>query len=111
MSRILIVDNYQSVAYLLKRTLDEYGHTCVCVHSPLDALNLNQEFDLLITEFYLPEMCGEVFVHKYLEKHPNTRVIYLSVYSCKSKLSNCIEKPFSILELISIVKSTLLEIV
>jgi CheY-like chemotaxis protein len=78
----LVVDDEpmvrQSIVFLLKHL----GHTPETADAPRAALNLLKQrgFDIVITDFSMPEMLGDELVFRIRQLAPSQRVIMITAY-------------------------------
>ena len=104
---VLVVDDDADVRELTVATLAQIG--CRVVEAPSGAAALalldgGQPVDLLIADFAMPGMNGQVFVNQARARRPSLRVIYVTGYADASALNLepgdvLLEKPFRIAEL------------
>ena len=76
----LIVDDEESMRYVLSSQLTQMGYVCVAVSSGRDALNKAavQDFDLMMLDVKMPGMSGLEVLGKFRPEHPDTCVVMLS---------------------------------
>jgi len=116
--RILIVDNEEDTANLIKMILEDAGYEVETVLSGKECLEIMEQknFDLVLLDIMMPDMSGwDVFDKiKRTGKLEKTKVAFLSVLECsparKKKLmeeglADYINKPFKPEELVKRVKS------
>lgn len=81
-ARVLIVDDERTLSELLAELLSALGHVPVTCGSALQALELLQEqpFDLILSDFRMPQMNGRQFYEQLRESHPHLsgRVIFVT---------------------------------
>ena len=81
-ARVLVLDDEQSIAELLAEMLDALGHQPVVCLNPVAALEMLQArpFDLVISDFRMPDMNGEQFHQALAKINPALarRVIFLT---------------------------------
>ncbi|HUL00633.1 MAG TPA: response regulator [Nitrospirota bacterium] len=67
---ILIVDDNKLLTDALQILLEDDGHTVICCHNGLDAIELSkkQNFDVVLTDYRMTDMKGDV-VCKLLRFH------------------------------------------
>ncbi|GIW46504.1 MAG: hypothetical protein KatS3mg078_0381 [Deltaproteobacteria bacterium] len=109
--RVLIVEDEEVVAELIKAVLEKEGFDVVSVHSGKDGLAKIKEnnFDVILSDFNMPQMRGDEFYLevKRLGKDLEKKIIFVSgtlnefIASTGNKF---IEKPFSNRELVEAVK-------
>jgi CheY-like chemotaxis protein len=117
MSSILLVDDHLSVRCSVGDVLRDAGHVVAEAANAVQALRLLERnaFDLLIVDYLLPEMKGDVIARIAKERWPNVRVMFLSGYADflsltgKSGDSTLIAKPISSDALCKAVASALRE--
>ena len=77
--RILFVDDEKCLADLGKEMLEDYGYDVESVTNPDVALAAFKEnhdkFDMVITDYIMPEMTGDRLARKILEIRPDIPVI------------------------------------
>ncbi len=85
MSRIMIVEDYESLRLIYRKALIEAGYTVDAMSDgmeALDAANLHEP-DLILLDLLLPHMGGLEFLKAFdLAKHPKvTVVVFSNLYS------------------------------
>jgi two-component system, OmpR family, response regulator VicR len=67
---ILIVDDNELLTDALQSLLEDDGHTVICCHNGLDAIELSKKhnFEVILTDYRMPDMKGDV-VCKLLRYH------------------------------------------
>jgi two-component system chemotaxis response regulator CheY len=80
MARILAIDDSPSIRALVASALGTDGHGVFQANDGLEALKLvsTQKFDLVITDFNMPQMNGLEFIKRYREKERFTPVLVLT---------------------------------
>jgi DNA-binding NtrC family response regulator len=84
MVRILVVDDDQAIGQLLSRILrKEAGIEVTVESSPLSALKAFEKspFDLVITDFYMPDMTGGELLPAIKKINPGTDVIVMTAFA------------------------------
>ncbi len=80
--RILIIDDHDMIASLLKTLVEARGYEAVAMTSPEEAIALAQAsgsaFDLAIIDYYLPRMTGRQCLEELRRSHPDLRAILIS---------------------------------
>ena len=78
--KALIVDDEESMRYVLSSQLSQLGYECVAVSSGRDALDqaAAQDFDLMMLDVKIPGMSGLEVLGKFRRDHPNTCAVMLS---------------------------------
>lgn len=83
--RILVVDDEESITHLYYQLLTHFGHQVTTVNDPAEALVLMREsageYDLVITDYTMPQMTGAELSKKILEILPDARIIMCTGYS------------------------------
>ncbi len=120
-AQILVLDDEQSIAELLCEMLTLLGHHPTLCLNPLAALDLlkKQEFDLIISDFRMPDMNGQEFHRRIQQQNPSLakRVIFLTgdvvnedTHAFLNSTGNAhLAKPFHLAVLEQAVKSALVE--
>lgn len=82
MRRILVVEDDIDVAELIKLVATENGHSVDTAHSGHQALAMMEaaDYDLLITDYHMPEMTGMQLIQEALRFNPDYvgKVIFLT---------------------------------
>ncbi|MBO9676287.1 MAG: response regulator transcription factor [Sphingobacteriaceae bacterium] len=80
MANILIVEDEERIATLVKRGLEEHGYRATVAYdgSLGKKLALNQDFDLIITDIILPKMDGLDLCREIRSFKPNIPIIMLT---------------------------------
>lgn len=83
MTRILVIDDDQGICHLLARILQKEGFNVVAETSPSNAINSfkSNNFDLVITDFYMPEMNGLELLGEIKNINPDVDVIVMTAYA------------------------------
>ena len=113
--RVLIVDDEETLAFLLGQSLQLYLPGCEAevVHSGEEALNLmaRQSYDLIIADFYMPgDLCGLDLVKEVRFRDAGVPIILMSGYGSalmQAKgaalgINHYVDKPFDINQLIAV---------
>ncbi len=114
MKRILVVDDNENIRVILKQMLEDGGYeaeTAKGGEEALESMSLRR-FDMLIADINMPGMTGIELLEKTKRAYPNMPVIFVTAYrkdkslvrSVNIGLSDYIEKPFKMDEVLSIVK-------
>jgi two-component system phosphoglycerate transport system response regulator PgtA len=105
--KILLIEDDADLCSSWEELFELIGHRLRCHRRALDAL-ADQEgieaSDLLISDFYLPDINGVELIHKIREKKPSLKAVLLTgsrdaaVLNAAKKLSNCsvVHKPINI---------------
>ncbi|MEK6672273.1 MAG: sigma-54 dependent transcriptional regulator, partial [Nitrospirota bacterium] len=83
MARILIVDDDQNTCNLLKRLLHQEGFEVTAENSPSNAVKSfrGNSFDLVITDFYMPEMNGMELLEEVKKFNADIDVIVMTAFA------------------------------
>ena len=83
--RILLVDDEEIVLTLSEKILTKLGYRVIANQSSQDALelfkDLPSQFDLVITDYRMPDMNGDQLSKKILQINPQIPIIMCSGYS------------------------------
>lgn len=82
-AKILVVDDVEEVLKSTKNSLVFEGMNVECMSNPIEALDYlkNNHVDVLLLDFFMPEINGDVFVKKLREFNNETIVILRTGYS------------------------------
>ena len=107
--RVLIVDDEPSVRSAIQMMLKYYGYNAQAVDSGDKALALceTNRFDLVITDYMMPEMNGGELAFRIKQRWPKQKIIMVTAFaedfladSEHAGLLDCVlSKPFSLAEL------------
>ncbi len=77
---LLIIDDEEEILHSFARVLDSLGHTCVTCRSAEDALvrYMKGGFDVVITDYKMPEKSGLELLVQLKKINPNVFVIVLT---------------------------------
>ena len=116
-SRLLVVDDEQSLLEFLHLLFEEEGYEVSRANSVADARKsiLNKNFDLVLCDILMPDGNGLDLLREIKERQPHTAVIMMTAYtSTKSAIEamklgayNYISKPFDVEELKVVVAKAL----
>lgn len=109
-AHILIIDDEENIRTLVRRTLERQGYSCEEASDAAEAeyrLEMQQGFDLVITDILMPGISGVDFLTGVRSRHPNTAVIMLTGLDRTDLALQCLElgaygyvvKPFTANEL------------
>lgn len=116
---ILLVEDQKEILDITAKMLKLKGYNILSASTPSEAIRLAKErkenIDLLITDIIMPEMNGRQLSEHLLAIFPRLRCLYISGYSAdalfdnyiKGKDINFLQKPFSIKDLLTIVRNIL----
>jgi CheY-like chemotaxis protein len=117
--RVLIVDDEESLTFFLGENLAglSLGYEVETAHSGEEALaKINQHpFDLIITDFLMPDLDGLGLIEQIRAHHPQTQLILMTAYgndrveaeARRLEVYRYITKPFQVEELITAVRQAL----
>jgi CheY-like chemotaxis protein len=118
---ILIIEDDPDVLEVMKRALKRNGYDLVGVDDPKSALKLLEEhsFNLIICDMSIPYMDGISFYHELRKRHHELamRIMFTTGDPSSPKYreffsnthSSVLEKPFGLLDLLSMVEDKLEE--
>ncbi len=74
---ILIVDDDKLVSGAIKRLLEDAGHVVTCCYNGTDAIRLSKElnYDVLLTDYYMPVMNGDEVSRLLRHDNPDIYII------------------------------------
>ncbi len=114
---ILFVDDEDYLAEVGKEMLEDYGYEVESLTSSKKALHLFQEnpdrFDLLITDYTMPELTGEELARRIQDKRPDLPMIMCTGISLDPeilagiKLMKTLMKPVDMNDMLRIVRDIL----
>lgn len=111
MSRILVVDDEESLRALVARGLTLDGHVCMMAGDGAEALEIliaeKGRFDLLLTDIRMPLMDGIALALAAKQEFPDLPIMLMTGYaeqrerakSLEAIVSEVMTKPFTIAEL------------
>ena len=107
--QILVVDDEPSVCKAIQMMLKYYGHEVQVANDGAAALTLfeSREFDLVITDYLMPEMKGDELVTHIKRCRPGQRIILVTAFAedflaygkPTGGVDFVLNKPFSLQEL------------
>ncbi len=107
--RILLVDDEESVRLAIRLVLELDGHKVIDVSTGREALKAlaGERFDLVITDYGMPNLRGDELARKIKKSAPRQRILMVSGRSPSlgslGSVDALISKPFAIRELRQIV--------
>lgn len=119
MSRILVVDDEESLRVLVARGLTMDGHSCLMAADGAEALDVlvaeEGRFDLLLTDIRMPLMDGIALALAAKQKFPELTIMLMTGYaeqrerakSLDAIVSDVLVKPFTIADL----RATVLKVI
>ena len=107
--QILVVDDEPTVCKAIQMMLTYYGHVVETAANGVEALALyhNGAFDLIITDYLMPEMKGDQLVTEIRRCRPGQRIIMVTAFAedflSRGKptggVDHVLTKPFSLEDL------------
>jgi len=81
--KILVVDDEPTVCKAIQMMLKFYGHEVQTAEDGLTALALFEagDFDLIITDYLMPEMKGDQLVAHIRQRRPDQRIIMATAFA------------------------------
>jgi len=81
--KIMIIDDDMSFGYMVTDILNESGNNVSFYESPIEALEILQRerFDLIITDYFMPEMTGEELIETFRGFDRKTPIILQTGYA------------------------------
>jgi CheY-like chemotaxis protein len=81
--QILVVDDEPTVCKAIHMMLRYYGHDVQTACDGVNAMALfkAREFDLVITDYLMPEMRGDQLVTQIKQSRPNQRIIMVTAFA------------------------------
>lgn len=79
-ARILLVDDNRSGLSARKAILAEFGHTVDCAEDASTGLRLFEKhrYDLVVTDFRMPDMDGSRLIAEFRKRNPHVPIVLLS---------------------------------
>ncbi len=109
--RILIIEDEQKMAKLLKKGLDEEGHSVILAHDGVEGFEIGRRypFDVIILDVMLPGMTGFEVVRRLRQGKNHVPVLMLTALDAVSDIVNglylgaddYLTKPFAFNELLA----------
>jgi len=104
---ILVVDDEKLISWSIQKLLLKRGHTvevCNRIHDALDVIRKKPSFDLVISDYIMPDAKGDVVMKAVRDKGDSTKVILMSGALSAAAVEDLgadayIEKPFLMAEL------------
>lgn len=110
--RILVADDEAGLRSLLAKMLKKAGYEVTAVENGMEAsLQIEREaFDLVLTDYAMPNIDGLELLRRIKAKHPSLPVIVISgegpvAEILKSGALTFIEKPFNMKDVLTLVQS------
>ncbi len=108
---ILIADDEDLFGAILRRLLEQEGYTVSCCNKPSDAITLAQEinFDVILTDYDMPEMNGAELARSMRCRFTDSYIIGLSCLSMEAAFLAAgadafLEKPVDYQKLLSLIR-------
>ncbi len=109
-ARILVVDDEPGIREAIRMMLVYAGHEVASASSAPEALAIMEKrrFDLVLTDFWMPDMKGDEFAAIIKERDPNQPVVMVTAYaemlptsgdSGRRNIDRLLPKPFTLEEL------------
>ena len=114
--KILVVDDDPSILRLVKEQLSRYRYLPILASSGEEALEIASEtqIDLLLTDVKMPGINGIDLVRQFSVLYPETKVLFMSVFTLPSSLYSIsgremvlLQKPFLVDTLIKKMETVL----
>jgi len=82
-ARVLVVDDEQDSALMMKMLLEHVGHTVMAVASPTEALDviMREEIDVVVTDLTMKELDGIGLCSRIKSARPGTPVIIITAHA------------------------------
>jgi PAS domain S-box-containing protein len=110
---VLLVEDEDVVRRLTAEMLERHGYRVVAAAGPEEALQVDEPWDLLLTDVVMPGMNGPELARRLVERHPQAGVLFTSGYSGAAVAdraalgADLLEKPFTLDELARKVRAAL----
>jgi two-component system cell cycle sensor histidine kinase/response regulator CckA len=112
---ILVVEDEDAIRTLTHRILTRHGYQVVEAASPADALELDVQPDLLLTDVVMPGMSGKALSDRLRESQPALPVLFMSGYTdnvmdrygLDAAGDSLLHKPFNAQQLLAAVQDLL----
>jgi len=109
-NKLLIIDDNKEILDALYDFLSKKKYDIVTASNGLEGLkligNVNQRFDLVITDLIMPDISGVALISIIKKKFPDTRVIAITGWgehpealATEAEADHVLEKPFELSEL------------
>ncbi len=114
---ILFVDDEPYLVDVGKEMLEDFGYVVESMTNPRQAVELFEQnpdkFDLVITDYTMPEMTGDVLVRKIHQINPKVPIIMCTGISLDPEIINNLElekivvKPVGMQDMLKVVRNVL----
>ncbi len=109
---VLIVDDNVMTADVVKSVIESAGATVMSCNNSLRAIEMIKtcEYDVLITDYYMPDINGSEIVKMARLKSPKTFIVGISIEQRREQeffsagADTFLLKPFALSELINLIK-------
>ncbi|MCF8106504.1 MAG: response regulator [Desulfohalobiaceae bacterium] len=116
-SRILIIEDDESIRQVLKEYLDQLGFQVITAADGLEGLDLikQQGYDLIVSDIRIPYVSGIGLIKIAREINPNIPIISITSFgepsekTAREEATTVIAKPFDLEELSNKIKELLTE--
>jgi len=112
--RVLIAEDEKAVRNVLAKALRTYEYEIDVAENGVEAMSHieNRPYDLVITDYMMPEMDGLELTRRIKTRYPSTPILVVTGMGPTHELlengaAACIIKPFNLLELLNTVKTIL----
>ena len=112
--KILIADDEKAMRIMLAEALKFDDHEIDIVKNGIEAIHLlnRKTYDLVITDYMMPEMDGLELTQRIKSKQPTTPILIITASSptpdlLKSGAAACIKKPFELVAMRNMVRNML----
>ncbi len=79
--RILVVDDDKSIVAALTILLEKDGHQVLSHTNPLNAAQVTDRFDAVISDFSMPSIDGVQLLTRLRDSHPEARRFMMTAYA------------------------------
>ena len=92
--KILLLDDEPIVGKRLKPALEKMGYSVETYQDPVEALKRidEREFDVVVTDIYMPEIDGIQILEHVMSRCPRTRVIIITGYAMMEMARRAMDK-------------------
>ena len=116
---ILLVEDEEGLRVLNARGLQSRGYTVLQASNGIEALEALErqggQVDLVVSDVVMPEMDGPALMKELRKRNPDIKIIFVSGYAEDAfekslpdrKQFNFLPKPFTLKQLVSVVKETM----
>lgn len=114
---VLVVEDNDTVRTIVRRVLERHGYSVLTARHGINALEVDDAhpgpLHIMVTDVVMPEMGGPEVAARLERRHPEIRTVFMSGYADQTVLEVLeddvpfLEKPFTPVELLSVVRKTL----